>query len=318
MFKEALAIGEALGDPRVHGEALLASAWNHYHLVRPGEQAEAALRAAELLRSAGDLWNLDEALSLFQRASLHLGRLDGVAQFEEETEHLAQRLGHHGARMETLTIRGLTDWLVTADLDQYEAHVHRCQEVCAEAKMPYGSGFEARLALASLWRGEWEKARDCAQDAAVRELRDPTFMGGEWSALFLCESFVGHQEIALGMLEERRSGLPRVGQPNHIGAWTMLLAVIEGLAVLGEREAAAELYALALELVETGTIVSQATRRLAQTVAGIAAASGRQWDQAETHYQTALRQAHEIPFRSEQPEVRRWHAQMLLDRMAYE
>ena len=27
-----------------------------------------------------------------------------------------------------------------------------------------------------------------------------------------------------------------------------------------------------------------------------------------------LGQAHEIPFRSEQPEVRRWYAQMLLDR----
>ena len=47
-----------------------------------------------------------------------------------------------------------------------------------------------------------------------------------------------------------------------------------------------------------------------------AAASGGQWEQAETHYQTALKQAHEIPFRSEQPEVRRWYAEMLLDRNA--
>ena len=51
-------------------------------------------------------------------------------------------------------------------------------------------------------------------------------------------------------------------------------------------------------------------------MAGIAAASGRRWEEAETHYQTALRQAHEIPFRSEQPEVRRRYAQMLLDRNA--
>ena len=48
----------------------------------------------------------------------------------------------------------------------------------------------------------------------------------------------------------------------------------------------------------------------------MAAGSGRQWEQAETHYQTALTQAHEIPFRSEQPEVRRWYAQMLMDRNA--
>ena len=46
------------------------------------------------------------------------------------------------------------------------------------------------------------------------------------------------------------------------------------------------------------------------------AAAGRQWERAETHYRTALSRAHEIPFRSEQPEVRRWYAQMLLDRNA--
>ena len=37
---------------------------------------------------------------------------------------------------------------------------------------------------------------------------------------------------------------------------------------------------------------------------------------AETHYQKVLKQAHEIPFRSEQAEVRRWYAQMLLERNA--
>ena len=96
----------------------------------------------------------------------------------------------------------------------------------------------------------------------------------------------------------------------------MSFGVTEGLAVLGELDAAAELYPLTLEALETGTIVSIDARRLLQTVAGIAAAAGRRWEEAETHYQTALTQAHEIPFRSEQPEVRRWYARMLLDRNA--
>ena len=96
----------------------------------------------------------------------------------------------------------------------------------------------------------------------------------------------------------------------------MSFNLTEGLAVLGEREAAAQLYPLTLEDIDTETIVSIDARRLLQTVAGIAAASGRRWEEAETHYQTALRQAHEIPFRSEQPEVRRRYAQMLLDRNA--
>ncbi len=55
---------------------------------------------------------------------------------------------------------------------------------------------------------------------------------------------------------------------------------------------------------------------LLQTGAGNAAAAGGQWGAAEEHYCTALRQAHELPHRIAQPEVRRWCARMLLDRMA--
>ena len=96
----------------------------------------------------------------------------------------------------------------------------------------------------------------------------------------------------------------------------MLFGAIEGLALLGEREAAAGYHPLVLEALENGTVVSWHGHRLLQTIAGIAAAAGRQWEQAETHYKTALSQAHEIPFRSEQPEVRRWYARMLIDRNA--
>jgi hypothetical protein len=48
----------------------------------------------------------------------------------------------------------------------------------------------------------------------------------------------------------------------------------------------------------------------------MAAAAGEQRDKAEEHYQTALRQAHELPVVMEQPEVRRWYARMLIDRDA--
>jgi hypothetical protein len=51
-------------------------------------------------------------------------------------------------------------------------------------------------------------------------------------------------------------------------------------------------------------------------LAGIAAASGRQWDAAQEHFETALRQAQDIPHKIAQPEVRRWYAQMLVARDA--
>ena len=54
--------------------------------------------------------------------------------------------------------------------------------------------------------------------------------------------------------------------------------------------------------------------RLWQMLAGVAAASARKWDAAQEHYETALRQARELPHRMAEPEIRRWYARMVLDR----
>ena len=315
MLSQSITMAEALADPRAHREALLVSAHQHWFCMRRPEQAKAAQQAADLLRSAGDLWKMAEALALYQMACVFCGRLEGVAQFEEETEPLAQRLGNMGAEMFAAYATFERDWLRAADLDQFEASAQRLVEMCATAVMPWGVFFETCLALASVWRGRWEEARDRAQDTASRE--PPGFMmGANWSIHFLCECLVGHKQTALALLEARRSHLPRAGRPNTSGAWTMLFGVVEGLTVLRERETAAELYPLTLETIETGAVVSWMPCFHVQTVAGLAAAAGEHWDQAETHYRTALSQAHEIPFRSQEPEVRRWYAQMLLDRGA--
>jgi DNA transposition AAA+ family ATPase len=45
-------------------------------------------------------------------------------------------------------------------------------------------------------------------------------------------------------------------------------------------------------------------------------ASGQRWDEAEAHYRETLRLADEIPDRIEQPEVRRYYAQLLAERDA--
>ena len=90
----------------------------------------------------------------------------------------------------------------------------------------------------------------------------------------------------------------------------------EGLTILDESDRAATLYPLTVEASATGTVVPWEANHLPNTIAGIAAAAGRNWAAAQDHFETSLRQAHEIPFRSEQPEARRWYARMLVDRNA--
>ena len=92
----------------------------------------------------------------------------------------------------------------------------------------------------------------------------------------------------------------------------MALWTVEALAVVGERDRAAALYPVLTDMVDDGYALTWAG--LTQTYAGIAAAAGRRWDDAERHFETALTQAHDMPFVLAQPETRRWYAWMLIDR----
>jgi len=96
----------------------------------------------------------------------------------------------------------------------------------------------------------------------------------------------------------------------------MLLAAVEGLVMLGDHDRAAGLYPAVIDCYHrTGTICATfEDGRLTHRSAGIAAAAGRQWEVAERHFQTALRQAAELPHRPEEAHTRRWYGHMLLER----
>ena len=87
--------------------------------------------------------------------------------------------------------------------------------------------------------------------------------------------------------------------------------------MIGERDRAAGFYPLVLEfMATTGVVLPCFTPYLVERIAGIGAAAGGQWDVAEEHFRSALRQAEELPFVLEGAETQRWYARMLLDRNA--
>jgi hypothetical protein len=142
----------------------------------------------------------------------------------------------------------------------------------------------------------------------------PTLAGNDWSFLFLFSAYAGRRDEALAILREQHNNMPKPGQIASMGSWSLALVAVEGLDLLGERAGAAELYPVVLEAQKTGRVLRTHDARLLETVAGIAAAAGGRWDVAERHFSEALRVARELPHLLEQPEIRRFHAQMLLDR----
>jgi class 3 adenylate cyclase/tetratricopeptide (TPR) repeat protein len=314
MIAQAVAMAEQLGDQRLLGRVLSSKAVHHWAYLQLPEMADSGLRAAELLRSAGDLWTLADALWAGQFGLLFLGRFDEVAKISQEVEALASRLGHLGALVQAGRARGLREFMLTGDIDKYEEFARSDLELCRSAGNPWICNSYTLLGVAHFCRGRWQEALEHFQEAV--RLETGGFWAGEWAFLFLGKVYAGDRDGALATLEQRRDNLPRSGQTNTNGAWTMLFRVVEGLAVLAERNEAAKLYPLVLEAIDTGAVIPWSGDRLVQTVAGMAAAAGGQWGKAEEHYQTALRQAHELPVVIQQPEVRRWYARMLIDRNA--
>jgi hypothetical protein len=97
----------------------------------------------------------------------------------------------------------------------------------------------------------------------------------------------------------------------------MTVKAVESLALLKMRREAYKLYPAVQAMIEVnGSVVPFHCDRLLHTAAGIAAAAGRRWEKAEQHFNESMRQADELPHRLEQPEVRRFYAQMLLERDA--
>jgi tetratricopeptide (TPR) repeat protein len=313
LLTEALAMAEELGDRHLLGLVLLGKGMVHFWHMQMREAVESGLRAAELLRSAGSLWSLADVLWVTQHALLGLGRFEEVAEMAVEGEPLTERLGHLFALVLIRRGSGYGDIMLTGDINRFEEFVKADLELCRSAGIAWVSNSYTWLGAVHLWRGEWGQALESFEEGVRLEPPGP-LAGFAWAGLFLGKAYVGDGDSALAALEERREGLPRPGRVNTVGAWAMLFAAVEGLAVLGEREKAAKLYPLVLEAFDTGCVTRGPMHGLLQTVAGMAAAAGGQWEKAEEHYQTALRQAHELPVVIEQPEVRRWYARMLIDR----
>src|SRR6202041_3915069 len=109
----------------------------------------------------------------------------------------------------------------------------------------------------------------------------------DWSS-DVCSSdlqmaYAGDRDGALAIFNEHRECLPVLGRKNVRGSWWMLALVVEGLYIIGERSQAGQLYPLVLDFIATSTATLWSLARFTQTIAGIAAASARQYENAEEH-----------------------------------
>jgi hypothetical protein len=132
--------------------------------------------------------------------------------------------------------------------------------------------------------------------------------------LFMLLAHMGQREEAFALLDEVGHALPVGGRASSIGSWNLAVLVREGVAVLGDAERARVLQPLMTEALATGTLMRQFDGALLERVAAMVAATAGLREEAETHFETALRQTERLPHVMERLHVSHHYGRFLMHR----
>jgi tetratricopeptide (TPR) repeat protein len=311
-LREALNIASLLSDPKLQARLLGTRSMVNFHLFRFREAAADALLSEQ---AVGPDALPQRALRTLHQIALYLGRLEEVARIADELEPLARKNGQSHTVAMSMSMRAWAEFAKTPDLAKLETGLQWIPKSDQNASYAFWDLLsEVQVGLVDFFRGNWASALLHAR-ASCRTEVGSSLEGLGAGTLFRQMAYAGDHG-AFAILDEKHAWLPLGGQQNTMGSWLMLACVIEGLAMLGERSQAAQLYPLTRQLVDTGAIMLWKISRFAQTIAGVAAAAAGQWQAAEEHFQIATQQSESLPYRLEQTELRRFHAKMLIDRSA--
>jgi len=310
---EAIRLAELDGDAHLLGDVGLAETVHHYFHMQFPEVVDAGRRATEKLREVGSLWNLADALVFQEVALAFQGRFLDADAVRSELQPLAERLGHWGA----LSIARRTAFAVTGarqgdlpTLDELSrVRIGEGDETSDPNWIAYSHTLRGVVAF---WRGDWQDAVTWSEQGA----REATafWSGPQRGFLLLVHAFMKERDKTYAQLDQLSDALPRVGRANLLGAWNLASFAAEAIGLVGGRERARILYRLVIEALASGVVLRQVDGRLMQTSAGMVAASAGLWEEAEEHFESAWRQAEELPHLIERPYVRDSHARFLIAR----
>jgi hypothetical protein len=142
---------------------------------------------------------------------------------------------------------------------------------------------------------------------------DHFYQGMPEGILFAATALSGQHDRARALIPMVVSRLPVSGRRNVHGAFRALDALVTGLTLTGDRDQCRALYPLTLDYIRTGEVSSSIAigPSTPQLAAALAADAAGLVDRSRDHFETALRQAREVPMRLVQPTVSYWYGRAL-------
>ncbi|MEX0873363.1 MAG: AAA family ATPase [Actinomycetota bacterium] len=311
-FTEALEIAEESGDEGALGRIQwghCVSYWSHAR----GEQSIVAGRSSvEHLRRSGDLWTLVDSLSWLSYAYASGGALDEALAVAREGVELGAKVGHQAG--EVLAARGVyfAESMAGRSLDECYQRGELDLSGLRGISSPWVSQSHVWLCAIDTLRGNLDDALEQAEAAIGLEPESAwSGLGVGWK--LLNRAYAGDADACRAIFDEHLPALPRDPGSLTSGSRILLSCACEGMSILGWKEELTQLYP-----VLSATCESSPTRPFdggnTERVAGMAATVLGLWDEAEHHFESALRQAEGWPNVFDDPVIRHRYAEMLIRR----
>jgi tetratricopeptide (TPR) repeat protein len=313
-FVEARAIAEELGDERALARIWWGRTIACWANARLQPAIESGRTAIEYAQRAQDQWVLVDALAWTSFAVSYGGAPVEAGEMAQRGIELGQKLGHVAG--ELLARRGVSLAAIQAggDLETLERHARDDLARLQSIRSPWVSQSHAWVANILTLRGELESALREVETAIELEPASG-FSGFGASVKFMNRALAGDLPAFQAMLDAREA-MPTPGEAPTLGERAALFAAAQGCAILGLNEQAAALYPLLAESVDDVPIAGVFDVALSHRIAGMAAAAARRWDDAATHFETAVRQCDALPNLMDRPSVLHWYGHMLVERGA--
>jgi tetratricopeptide (TPR) repeat protein len=308
---EAAAIADASGDDRLRGWVDWCRVVALYSNAQVKEAAIVGRRSMDLLEPIGDVWTWCDSAAWTSLGLVASGAVSEGVDLAVQGNSVASRIGHIGAQI--LLGRALATGraMQTADFDENAALSRIDFELCSLINSPWIAQSYVWLGVLDQMHGRFDVGLAHLEEGIKREPLS-AFTGVALGFKIVNRALAGARTDVEALLNE---AAPSFFSESMTGVGPLTLAAnsAQAAAIIESPEWSERVYE-AVRSASDHVVTTWFDVASIQRIVGMTLANLGRYDEAESHFEAAMREIDELPNKLDAPRIRYWYAKMLASR----